>query len=111
VRVLTLRQKVSRVAAVIGVAFCLTACDPYVDLEGVVRDSSGAPLPGVDVILTMPEREPRTAVTASDGSYNVGMVGADSSARISFRKVGFKPVEEVVGKPVQRTKDVTLVQE
>jgi hypothetical protein len=39
------------------------------------------------------------------------MVGADSSAHVSFRKAGFKSVEQTVGKPVQRTLDVTLIRE
>jgi hypothetical protein len=50
-------------------------------------------------------------MTASDGSYNVGMIGADSSTHIAIRKEGFKPVEEVVGKPEQRTMDVVLLRE
>jgi hypothetical protein len=108
----TLRRKLNRAAAAVGIAFGLIACDPYVDVEGVIRDSSGAPLPDVAVTLTMPGRVPDRATTASDGSYNVGIVGADSKRTlISFRKVGFKPVEAVVGKPDQRTMDVTLFRE
>jgi hypothetical protein len=108
----TLRQKVNRVAGVVAVAFSLIACDPYVNVTGVVRDSSGAPLPDVAVTLTMPGRVPDKATTGSDGSYNVGIVGADSKrSRISFEKVGFKSIEQIVGEPEQRTMDVALVRE
>jgi hypothetical protein len=108
----TLRQKVSRVTAVVVVAFGLTACDPYVRMEGVVRDRSGAPVPDVAVTLTMPGQLPDKTTTATDGSYNVGLIGADSKqTRISFEKNGFKSFEKVVGKPDQQTLDVTLTQE
>jgi hypothetical protein len=108
----TLREKVNRAAAVVVVAFGLTACDPYVRLEGIVRDPSGAPLPDVAVILTMPGQLPDKTMTASDGSYNVGLIGADSKqTRISFEKDGYPSFEKVVGKPDQQTMDVTLIRQ
>jgi hypothetical protein len=107
-----LREKVSRAAAVVAVAFGLAACDAYVRLEGVVRDPSGAPLPNVAVTLAMPGQLPDETTTASDGSYNVGLIGADSKqTRISFRKDGYKSFEKVVGKPDQQRMDVTLIQQ
>ena len=103
-----LRQKGNRAFAGV-VALSLTACDPVVDVEGVVRDPTGTPVADVAVTLTMPGRVPDKATTAGDGSYDVGIVGADSKqTRISFEKRGFKTLEKVVGKPDQQKLDVTL---
>ena len=92
------------------VALGLAACDPYVKVTGVVREPSGTPLENVTVTLTMPGREPDIDTTANDGNFNVGIVGADSEkTSIAFRKDGFQPIEELVGRQEQRTMAVTLL--
>lgn len=107
---LTLRQKVAGAAGMVAVALGLVACDPYVTVTGVVREPSGAPLPDVVVTLQTVGREPDRATTSDDGSFNVGIVGADPQrTRISFQKEGFKQLDEVVGKEEGRTMEVTLL--
>lgn len=87
----------------------LLACDPYVTVTGVVRESSGGPLADVTVTLRTVGREPDIARTVSDGKFNVGMVGADPrKTSISFTKTGFRGIEETVGEEERRMMEVTL---
>lgn len=109
----TLRQKAAGAAgmvAIAAIALGLMACDRYVTVTGVVREPSGTPLRGVVVTLQTVGREPDRASTANDGSFNVGIVGAEPQrTRISFRKEGFQQLEEVVGKEERRAMEVTLL--
>jgi hypothetical protein len=94
------------VAAVVGLA----ACDLNVTVSGVVRDSSGAPLQDVAVTLQTVGREPDKARTGSDGSFNVGIVGADPrQTRISFQKDGFRDFAKGLDGEARPMMQVTLV--
>lgn len=99
-----------RVAVVLALAIGLGACDLNVTVSGVVRDPSGAPLEDVDVTLQTPGREPDRTKTINDGSYNVGIVGADpKQTRISFQKLGFREQAQQLGDDPRPTIEVTLV--
>jgi hypothetical protein len=68
-------------------------------IAGYLGRPSGAPLAEVTVVLRTTGREPHQARTGNDGSFDVGIVGADPRATyISFARDGFQPIEEVVGK-------------
>lgn len=87
-----------------------TACDSYVTVTGVVQDKSGAPLQGVAVELETAGRMPHRTETASNGSFHIGMVGADPrSTSVSFRKQGFQDVRRNVGDKPRPTVNVTLM--
>jgi hypothetical protein len=67
-------------------------------------------LQDVAVTLQTAGREPDTARTVGDGSFNVGIVGADpSQTRISFHKDGFRDVEKALGGQARPTLQVTLI--
>ncbi|HET7540499.1 MAG TPA: carboxypeptidase-like regulatory domain-containing protein [Polyangiaceae bacterium] len=86
------------------------ACDPYVTVTGVVQDESGAPIQGVIVELETAGRTPHRTETTSNGSFHVGMVGADPrSTSVSFRKEGFQDVRRNVGKKPRPNINVILV--
>jgi hypothetical protein len=105
-RTLSARQLGIAAAVAIG----SIGCDPYVKVTGVVRESSGAPLAGVNVTLETADREPRSDTTASDGTFHVGMIGADPRLTyISFERDGFQRIQEVVGEEEQRTMEVKLL--
>jgi hypothetical protein len=111
--------KISRRARTLGgrhlwiaaaVAIGNVGCDPYVKVTGVVRESSGAPLAGVSVTLVTADRDPRSDTTASDGTFHVGLIGADPRRTyISFERDGFQRIEEIVGEEEQRMMDVKLL--
>lgn len=103
------RLRALRVAVAGMLALALGGCDPYVKVDGVVRQASGAPLGDVSVVLRTTGREPHVVKTGSDGAFDVGIVGAEPRATyISFSKDGYQPVEEVVGDQERRTMAVTL---
>ena len=94
------------VIAIIGLA----ACDLNVTVSGVVRDASGTPLEDVAVTLQTAGREPDRTKTTSDGSFNVGIVGADpKQTRISFHKDGFQDLAKGLDGEARPTMEVTLV--
>ena len=62
------------------------------DLLGVVRDSSGAILPGVSVSVTGPNiPRAQTAVTSENGSYRIGNL-PPGTYTLTFELSGFKTV-------------------
>jgi hypothetical protein len=90
-------------------ALGLAACDLNVTVTGVVRDPSGRPIQDVAVTLQTPGREPHRARTIVDGTFNVGIVGADPrQTRISFHKDGFNDVARELGEEARPAMDVTL---
>jgi len=96
--------------AAIAAAAGLAACDLNVTVTGVVRNPSGVPLENVAVTLQTPGREPDRASTIGDGSFNVGIVGADPRrTRISFHKDGFQDVARELGDEPRPTLEITLV--
>jgi hypothetical protein len=85
-------------------------CDLNVTVTGVVRDPSGAPLQDVAVTLQTPGREPDRTTTTSDGTFNVGIVGADPrKTKVSFHKDGFQDVARDLGEEARPAMEVTLV--
>jgi hypothetical protein len=91
-------------------ALASAGCDPVVDVSGTVHNQAGVPLEGVVVTLTMPKRVPDTVKTAKDGSFVVGLIGADPlKTRISFQKDGYKKLEQPVGKEERVTVEITLL--
>jgi hypothetical protein len=93
-------------AAVLGLA----ACDLNVTVSGVVRDTSGAPLEDVAVTLQTAGREPDRTKTLGDGSFNVGIVGADPrQTQISFHKDGFQDLAKGLDGEARPTMEVTLL--
>lgn len=91
------------------VALALGGYDPYVKVDGVVRQPSGSPLGDVSVVLRTTGREPRMVKTGSDGAFDVGIVGADPRATfISFSRHGYRALEQVVGEEERRTMEITL---
>ena len=103
-------RRLARIVVALALASGLGACDLNVTVSGVVRDPSGAPLEDVDVTLQTPGREPDRAKTINDGSYNVGIVGADpKQTRISFQKQGFRDQAQQLGEDPRPTIEVTLV--
>jgi hypothetical protein len=104
----TAARLIARPAIVIA-ALGLQACDLNVTVTGVVRDPSGRPLQGVAVTLETPGREPDRATTIADGTFNVGIVGAEPrQTRISFHKDGFQEVARELGEDARPTMEVTL---
>jgi len=71
-------------------ASALGACDQNVSVTGAVRDPGGRALEDVVVTLETPGRAPDVVRTANDGTFHVGIVGADPrKAHLSFRKDGY----------------------
>jgi hypothetical protein len=91
------------------VALALAGCDEEVFVKGIVRDPTGAPLEGATVTFTSPGRPADTAQTPNDGTFNVGMIGANpDKARVSFEKEGFQKVERSLEGRPQWAMDITL---
>jgi hypothetical protein len=68
----------------------LGACDQNVSVTGAVRDPGGRALEDVVVTLETSGRAPDVAHTDKDGTFNVGIVGADPrKTHLSFRKEGY----------------------
>jgi hypothetical protein len=87
-----------------------SGCDPVVDVSGTVADHNGAPLEGVQVTLTTANRAPDSVKTAKNGSFVVGLVGADpKKTRVSFSKQGYKTQEQPVGKEERVILKITLL--
>ena len=85
-------------AALTVVALAACACDLNVTVSGSVREASGGPLADVTVTLQTPGRQPHATHTRADGSFDVGMVGADpEAATVSFAKPGFQSLERGLG--------------
>jgi hypothetical protein len=96
--------------AIAFVAIAIAGCDEEVFVKGVVRGPTGAPLDGATVTFMSPGRPPDTAKTPNDGTFNVGMIGADpSKARVSFEKQGFQKIERSLEGRPQWAMDITLV--
>jgi TonB-dependent starch-binding outer membrane protein SusC len=62
------------------------------DISGRITDSSGAPLPGVTVVI---KGTTKGTITDFDGNYSLSNVPEDASLVFSF--VGMKPQEVLVG--------------
>jgi len=91
------------------VALIPVACDEYVTVSGVVSDPSGLALHDVAIVLRTPGREPHVSRTAEDGSFKVGIVGADPrNTRVAVRKEGFEEFERELGKETRVTMAITL---
>jgi iron complex outermembrane recepter protein len=78
-------------------------------ITGVVRDSSGAPLPGVTVTATdQATKTPRTATTAADGSYSLPV--PPGAYVVAATVQGFRRDSQVVEVPAaaSRAVDFTL---
>lgn len=75
-----------------------------VEIRGTVKDETGAPLPGVNVI------EKGTANgTTTDGSGSYALLVADENSVIIFSFIGFVPQEVVVGS--RTTIDIQLAED
>lgn len=101
--------RVPRWRAIALIALVTAGCDEEVFVKGVVRDPTGAPLTGATITFTSPGRPADTAKTSNDGTFNVGMIGADpSKAHVSFEKEGFQKVERSLEGRPQWAMDITL---
>jgi hypothetical protein len=106
------RRLFGAVAAVTTVALVVSACDLNLAVSGSVRGPSGKPLPDVAVTLRTPGRQPHVTHTSADGSFDVGMVGADpEAASVYFEKVGFVPLARGLAGEARPTLHVVLVPE
>src|SRR3981081_614145 len=66
----------------------------YGSIVGNVRDSSGAAVPGVNVIITSKEtNQVRTTVTNDEGGYSVPTVQS-GTYEVKATKQGFRPIAE-----------------
>jgi hypothetical protein len=86
-----------RAAAFIAcvLAAATIACDPTVQVEGTVHDSQGKPLEGVTVTLQSEGRQPHQTVTAKDGTFGLGIVGAEAGqTKLVFQKDGYVTREQ-----------------
>lgn len=80
----------------IAIAVCAVAiaCDTRVKIEGTVRNHQGNPLKGVTVTLQTEGRGPHRTLTESDGSFAVGIVGADPAhINLVFQKQGYRTLQ------------------
>ena len=86
------------------------ACDPTLTVTGTVCDRQGNPLADVTVLLQSEgRREPHKSMTAKDGSFGIGMVGADpGQTTLLFEKEGYKSVRMPVSHEPTREVHVTL---
>ncbi len=73
-------------------------------VTGIVKDESGAPIPGVSVVI---KGTTKGTLTDIDGKFSIEVTGNDKVLQFSF--VGMKSQEVTVGD--QRNVNVTLVQE
>lgn len=102
--------KVQNVLILAAAGLGIAACDLNVTVSGIVRDASGAPIEDVAVTLQTVGRQPDRTKTASDGTFNVGIVGADPrQTRISFHKDGFQEFAQGLDGEARPTMEVTLV--
>lgn len=102
------RGLLTRLTFAVAIAVTGSACDPYVTVDGVVRDPSGAPLQDVAVELETANRAVHPAKTASDGSFDVGIVGAEwRKTSITFRKDGYQDLRRGLAEE-RSTMNVTL---
>ena len=88
-------SKLTRLIAIVAVAFGflsmrMQAQEVRASLSGIITDSSGAPVPGANVVLTSVERNTTTqAITNESGSYVFPFV-APGPYRLTVEHAGFK---------------------
>jgi len=105
-------RNVTFAALTLVLAFAIVACDPVIKVQGTVRDRNGNPLENVTVSLQTEGRLPHKTVTAKDGSFAVGIVGADPrDTKLVFQKEGYKTVEKALGNEHGTAVDATLESE
>ena len=101
------------VSVLLPLALCLgfaAACDENVTVTGVVRSQSAAPLSGVSVTLETSGRAPDKTTTGDEGSFNVGIVGADPRrTRIHFEKTGFVSQDRNLDREARSTMNIVLL--
>lgn len=109
---LQMHPRLPRAAKLVGalvLLLAIVACDRVITVKGVVRDPAGKPLANVAVTLQALSRGPHKAVTALDGTYDVGIVGADpSTTKVYFEKASFERVERQLWAVSEYVIDVTL---
>jgi hypothetical protein len=89
--------------------FALIACDRVLKVAGKVHDNNGTPLENVTVILQAAGRAPHKTLTTKDGSFTVGIVGADpDDTKLSFQLQGYETLEKGLGGQHSTVLDVTL---
>lgn len=90
------RRSICRGLLAIAMAVCAItiACDPKVRVEGTVVDHRGKALEGVTVRLQSEGRGPHKTETTQDGTFSIGMVGADPAhTSLLFEKKGYKTLQ------------------
>lgn len=105
------RPIISNAAFVIfSIALVATiACDPTLKVKGTVHDRQGNPLEDVTVTLQSEGRGPHRSVTAKDGSFGIGIVGADPrQTKLLFQKEGYKTLEKPLSNERASEVHVTL---
>lgn len=91
-------------------SLCLLACDTVVEVQGIVRGPSGAPMEGVDVTMASPGIPPLVKQSGTDGTFHVVVINADpDKAAVSFRKEGFVIVERKLDGFERWAMDITLI--
>jgi hypothetical protein len=87
------RERAAFVVVALLVLFLPSAVFAQASITGVVKDSSGAILPGVTVEASSPEliEKVRTAVTDSDGRYRIVDLRAGTYT-VTFSLTGFTTV-------------------
>lgn len=93
---MTTRRSILLGLLAIAIVACASAiaCDPEVKVAGKVHDHQGSPLEGVTVTLHSEGRGPHTTVSAKDGSFTVGIIGADPEhISLVFEKQGYKTLQ------------------
>src|SRR5437868_10087057 len=88
---------------------CFTVPAVAIELDGSIsgtaRDSQGGALPGVTVTVTSPVLQgSKTAVTKSDGSFQVTKLPPGNGYSVSFTLSGFRTLE-ITGLTVSVGKD------
>jgi len=90
---MTMRSSTNRDALAVAIVLCaiMFSCDTSVRVGGTVRNHDGTPLEGVSVTLQTQGRGPHTTTTDKNGTFTIGMVGADpTQVTLVFEKPGFK---------------------
>jgi hypothetical protein len=92
---MNMRQiRVSRTGFVVWWVLALSSCwavgDPVLRVNATVHDRAGTPLGDVLVVLSAPNRGPHQTRSASDGSFDVSVVGA-TEGMLSASKPGYLP--------------------
>src|SRR5262249_49949019 len=64
------------------------------ELSGVVTDKSGAVVPGVEVMLKLPDGTTRTTFTDAQGRYRFAKVTVGAGYSLRFYRPGFRLVEQ-----------------